>query len=64
MEKNENTQYKPKVETLNDLNRKLKRKEAQAIEAKEKGMNTSYGLLLSEIANINSKIRKLQTGGN
>jgi len=56
-------EYQPKkAETLEDLNRKLRKKESQAFEYKEKGMNISYGLMLEEIANINFKIKKLQMG--
>ena len=55
-------EYKTKIETLEDLESKLKRKENQAIDYKEKGMNIAYGLLLEEIALIKTKIKKLQMG--
>ena len=53
-----------KPETLEELERKLGRKEKQARFAKDKGMKTSYGLLLTEIALIKFKIKKFQTGGD
>jgi len=49
-------------ETLEKLQQSLKRKEQEAMEAKNKGMSSTYGNLIEEINLIKSKMKKLQMG--
>jgi hypothetical protein len=49
-------------ETLEDLEKSLKKKEIEANAAKLKGLNTHHGNLLLEINLIKSKIRKMNMG--
>jgi hypothetical protein len=51
------------VESLEKLELSLKKKEMEAMEAKDKGLNTSYGNLLLEINLIKTKMKKFQMGG-
>ncbi|HNX23586.1 MAG TPA: hypothetical protein PKG60_06030 [Spirochaetota bacterium] len=50
------------VESLEKLERTLKKKEMEANEAKDKGLNTAYGNLLLEINLIKTKMKKCQMG--
>lgn len=52
----------PHTENLEKLQISLKRKEAEAMEAKEKGLNTSYGNIMLEINLLKTKIKKHQMG--
>jgi len=52
------------LETLEQLGQLLKKKQAEAIEAKEKGLVTVYGNLVLEIFILKQKIKKFQMGGN
>jgi hypothetical protein len=52
------------IETLEQLGQLLKKKQAEAIEAKEKGLVTVYGNLVLEISILKQKIKKFQMGGN
>jgi len=49
-------------ETLDRLQVSLKRKEEEAMQAKSKGMHTTYGNLLLEINLLKSKMKKMQMG--
>ena len=40
----------------------IKRKEAQAKIAKQKGMQTTFGNLMDEISQLKTKLKKLQMG--
>ena len=50
------------VESLETLQKSLKKKEMEADNAKNKGLNTAYGNLLLEIKLIKTKIKKYQMG--
>ncbi|PKL18586.1 MAG: hypothetical protein CVV49_05190 [Spirochaetae bacterium HGW-Spirochaetae-5] len=50
------------AESLEKLEKSLKKKEMEATEAKTKGLNTAYGNLLLEINLIKSKMKKMQMG--
>jgi hypothetical protein len=50
------------TESLEHLERSLKKKEIEADLAKSKGQNTHHGNLLLEINLIKSKIKKLSMG--
>ncbi len=49
-------------ETLEKLEFTLKKKEQEALEAKNKGMHTTYGNLLLEINLLKNKMKKMQMG--
>jgi len=49
-------------ESLEQLERSLKKKEIEANDAKNKGQTTHHGNLLLEINLLKSKIRKLSMG--
>ena len=49
-------------ESLERLQQSLKRKEEEALQAKNKGMKTTYGNLLLEINILKSKVKQLQMG--
>jgi hypothetical protein len=51
-----------KAESLEKLEKSLKKKEMEATDAKTKGLNTAYGNLLLEINLIKSKMKKMQMG--
>jgi len=57
------TQKNRAVDELERIQRSLKNKERQAMEAKEKGMHTSYGNLMQEISELKRKLRQHQMGG-
>lgn len=50
------------VESLEKLEKSLKKKEMEANEAKCKGLKTAYGNLLLEINLIKSRMKKMQMG--
>jgi hypothetical protein len=50
-------------ETLNRLETRLRRKEAEARKAKETGMHATYGNRMAEIMELKQKITKLSMGG-
>lgn len=52
---------KPKADK-EKLQRYLKQKEAQALNAKEKGMNSTYGNLLLEINLVKTRLKKFAMG--
>lgn len=52
------------VETLEQLEQILKKKQIEATKAKEKGLVTIYGNLVLEISILKQKIKKFQMGGN
>lgn len=49
-------------ESLEQLERSLKKKEHEADDAKSKGQSTHYGNLLLEINLLKSKIKKMSMG--
>ena len=49
-------------ETLDRLHVSLKKKEEEAMQAKSKGMHTTYGNLMLEINLLKSKMKKMQMG--
>lgn len=49
-------------ETMGRLVKSLKRKELQAVRAKNRGMHSTYGNLMSEITELKRKVRKCQMG--
>lgn len=49
-------------EKMRKLESQLKKKETQAIYAKKKGMNTTYGNLLLEISELKREVRKMSMG--
>jgi len=51
-----------KIESIEKLEKSLKKKEIEANEAKCKGLSTAYGNLLLEINLIKSKMKKMQMG--
>ncbi len=51
------------AEELERIQKSLRNKEKQAMEAKEKGMHTSYGNLMAEISELRRKLRQHQMGG-
>jgi hypothetical protein len=51
------------LEQLEKLEQSLKRKQIEALEAKDKGLNTVYGNIVLEIAILKQKIKKFQMGG-
>lgn len=58
-----NTQKSNTAEQLERIQKSLKIKERQAMEAKEKGMHTSYSNLMEEISELKRKMRQHQMGG-
>ncbi|NLV68925.1 MAG: hypothetical protein GXY14_14745 [Spirochaetes bacterium] len=50
------------AEELERIQKSLRNKEKKAQEAKEKGMHTSYGILMEEITELKRKLRKHQMG--
>jgi hypothetical protein len=50
------------AESLEKLEKTLKKKEMEALTAKDKGLNTAYGNLLLEINLIKTKMKKFQMG--
>ena len=51
------------AETLEKLELSLKKKEMEANDCRDKGLNTAYGNLLLEINLIKTKMKKFQMGG-
>lgn len=60
---NVSTRGNKAAEELEKIQKALRSKEKKAQEAKEKGMQTSYGLLMEEITELKRKLRKHQMGG-
>ena len=50
-------------EKMKRIQMKLKQKETQARDAKEKGMHTTYGNLMLEISELKKEVRKMSMGG-
>ncbi len=51
------------MQTLNQLQNSLKRKEIAAVNAREKGMHTTYGNLMIEITELKRKLSQMTMGG-
>ncbi len=52
----------PKTDNLEKLQISLKKKEAEALEAKDKGLHAAYGNIMLEINLLKTRIKKFQMG--